>query len=157
MTIYETENKEIIDLYNLYIEVKDFITSFENKKQLFKTHYNIKQKSIHNYAILPNQKSNYNNFYKVYKMFMEGIDKVEYQKYLNISQIMSNIYYYSNYDKSVCLWDNTRERSKCRTIEEIQNLSATGLFKCDDVIHLRNTLKAILKLMLNNMEVPLYV
>ncbi len=76
MTIYQTENKEIIDLYNLYIEVKDCITSFENKKQLFKTHYNIKQKSIYNYAVLPNQKSNYNNFYKVYKMFMEGIDKV---------------------------------------------------------------------------------
>ncbi len=43
MTIYETENQEIIDLYNLYIEVKTFILKFENLKLLFKEHHNLKQ------------------------------------------------------------------------------------------------------------------
>ena len=44
MTIYETDNKEIIDIYNLYIEVKTFILKFKNSKQIFKEYYNLKHK-----------------------------------------------------------------------------------------------------------------
>ena len=63
--IYQTENPEIIELYNIYTELNIFIEYFETSKRNFINYYNIKQSS--SYYAFPNDKFGYSNEKKVSK------------------------------------------------------------------------------------------
>ena len=149
MTIYETDNQEIIDYYNLYIEVKTFILKFENLKQLFKEHYNLKQKKNCSYLVFDGCASSYQNFLKVYKVFMSGIDQNEYQKYLNLCQIYNNIFYISFlnghiYEKI----DNSNNFNY-----KLNNCSPNDIFRNIDIKILKNILKLLIKSKLLNINI----
>ncbi len=157
MTIYNTDKLEIIELHNLYMEIKNFITYFKNTKQLFTTHYNIVQKNNQTYIVFPGDNSSYNNFRKVYKLFISGIDLTRYQKYLNCYQIFKRNYCYNELNNEIYSKGNTDCKYNFNSIEELQKSSESyKLFNCCHIIELKTMLKAIIKHKLNNLEIPLY-
>ena len=146
MTIYETENQEIIDLNNLYIEVKKFITSFENLKLLFKENYNLKQTK--SYIVFEGSTSNHQNFLKVYKIFMSGINIIEYQKYLNQCEIYNNLYCLNFLDGNVY-----KRTENLMEHYELKNCCPTSIFEIKHIKLLKNILKVLIKTKLNNITI----
>ncbi len=146
MTIYETENQEIIDLNNLYIEVKTFILKFENLKLLFKEHHNLKQTK--SYTVFEGSTSSYQNFLKVYKIFISGINTIEYQKYLNQCQIYNDNYCLNFVDGKLY-----KRTEKLMEHYELKNCSPTSIFEIKHIKLLKKILNVLIITKLNNITI----
>ena len=145
--IYQTENPEIIELYNTYNELNNFIEYFVSSKRQFMNYYNIKKSST--YYAFPNDKFGYSNEKKVSKIFMEGLNINEIQKYIQLHFNLENDYilaYGALYIKTY----------KNRTLtESYTNEILHHIINFDRILFkLRQMIKQLLKLKLENKVIP---
>ncbi len=146
--IYQTENPEIIELYNIYTELNIFIEYFETSKRNFINYYNIKQSS--SYYAFPNDKFGYSNEKKVSKAFREGLYIDEVLKYLEL-------HYKYNNDYIIDFGVLFKRTYKYKTfnagyIKDVLN----DIINFDRLLYnLRKILKQLLKLKLTNKPIPI--
>lgn len=146
--IYQTENPEIIELYNTYNELNTFIEYFVSSKRQFINYYNIKKSS--SYYAFPNDKFGYNNEKKVSKIFMEGLNIDELQKYIKLHFDIEKDYvfvYGALYIRTHKKYENCSQCFINNIIHDVINFDRI-LFK------LRQMIKQLLKLKLENKVIP---
>ena len=147
---FETDNQEIIELYKLYIEVINFINHFDELKNKFINHFNIKTSS--NYYAFPNDKFGYSAEQKVCKEFIKGLDISNVNKYINLycdlkgkymMSVNNNIYL----RQIIINYENGYKKDLLK--------SSINLDKA--LSYIKNILKSILIKKLNNKEIEYYI
>ena len=145
MTIYQTENEEIINIYNLYLRVKNFIVEFENKKNNFINYYGITYSNT--YYKYPNGKYGYNSSSTIANKFFNEVEKEfneEYIKILNLNDIYNTIYFNNILDNNLYMKKGNLNIKTYNNFDKFHN----NILK-----KFKSLLKKILYYKLNNKEI----
>jgi len=150
---YQTQDREIIELYEIYNELKIFINSIENAKEYLINNDITRQ--TNSYTILKADKPTYNNFKKVYKIvFNDMIDRAGLNKFCLLYQEYTNKYMINLDDTKLYL---RNRNDKILTLEQFENLSLSNIFKGYIFDDLKEIIKKMIKAKLSNNEItPFY-
>ena len=147
--LYQTTEQEIIKLFEIYQELKEFINSIENAKK-YLLNNNITRKT-NSYTILKLDASTYNNFRKVYKiMFNEMIDRTQLNKFVLLYQEYSNKYMINIDDTKIYL---RNRNNKILILDEFEKKMDTIIFNNVIFYDLKEIIKTILYNKLNNIQI----
>ena len=147
--LYQTTEQEIIKLFEIYQELKEFINSIENAKK-YLLNNNITRKT-NSYTILKLDTSTYNNFRKVYKIvFNEMIDRTQLNKFVLLYQEYSNKYMINIDDTKIYL---RNRNNKILILDEFEKKLDTMIFNNVIFYDLKEIIKKILYNKLNNIQI----
>lgn len=151
--LYQTQDQEIIELYEIYNELKLFINSIENAKE-YLINNNITRQT-NSYTILKADKPTYNNFKKVYKiLFYDMIDRTGLNKFVKLYQEYTNLYMVNLDDDKLYL---RNRNDKILKLEQYETLSISNIFKGYIFENLKEILKKLIKAKISNKEItPFY-
>lgn len=147
---FNTHDQEIIQLYNLYNELKLFISQIKNAKK-YLLNNNI-TRCTNSYTILKADKATYTNFKKVYNIVFNGmIDRCGLNNFILLYQEYINKYMI-NLDNNKIYLRNRNDKT-ILTLEQFEKLSLSNIFQGFIFDNLKEILKKLIKAKISNLDI----
>jgi hypothetical protein len=137
---FQTENPEVIELFQHYENIKLLISELENlREHLFENRMII---SSSNYMVLIDDKFNYNNAKKLNKIILKDyIRHDQLQCLINLYKLTMNYVY--SYHKGLYVYNYCIDWSEWYIKNDCENI--IGQLKLYKVYEMKNKLKALIK------------